>query len=1097
MANQSFDKLHNRFFLDLHGVLQRDATRAITKRIDECRTYGIDQLTVVYGTPDTFEGSIASELHQILTESTPPGALVAQISPDFLRDPESFTRRFAQLIVPIRPSENPEPQDEKMEFVPFKASRETDLWQQRLCQNYYRPLLEWVLLTYAARYIGDGCQPEGLRALAEELPGAERADDPRKFRIHTGTLKQLAEAWWSQTPATAGERATQAQVAEPAPSPRSDVPDPVPVPAPEVPDWEKEWQKERKLGRTALMAGEYTEALRRLHGCLERAEKYLCETPAVGGSLLAIAECHEIQCQYREAEDYYRLALDSLSALSNSSPEELVQAEMGLAQLLPLTGKKAEAADLWAKVRTQLQNTGMPDISRIVFALANESKIRYKLDNTERAITLLTEALELATTGGRRVPEAVVGDLRFGLALLQYGAGRFNESLHLFQQVVHWLESRQARSGGSLFECLFECRLKIGDLHRQLGRPDESQAILKAILDSDGIDVEDQARTLSQLGIGCRKRGQLDLAESCYREALNLLGSMGAPDECLLGNLNENLGVIYKHRRRFPEAEACYQQALHIFEGLFGRDHRKVAEVLNNLALLYSEWNRPDVADQLFERALEIRKVFLPPDHPDLAFTYYAYGCHLAKNKEYDRADELLRKALQIRHSKYGDCHPDTVRSLANLCSLRLMERRYTEAARFAKRAIKASPNSTLLPELYAQLSSAYHGMGNEKWARKALRRAKKLGYGSQERPASLDSRSSGTYDTGTVEALGSASESDAAEESNRPKNDSGSAPVDPSADRDAHAAPHEVILKSNEVVVPRDTVESSAKIATASQYCQEGDAFSGERNYEAAIQAYRRAIECDAKYIGAWIRLGATYIYRNQLQEAIETLLDALRIAPDCAGVCYYLGVAFGNAGCFVEALEAFEQTKRLDPNVPMIDQNLRMARANRDLMRKEQRESAATYLRLGEMRSAGGRKEEAIAAFEASLAVDPSTPQCYSSLCGLYASCGQTTAALRWARRWLTVQPDSADAHFSLGSLLFLDGQCADALAHLSKAADIRPDFVVAINLMGEILNGMGASREAESMFERVLKIDPANKDALASLCACRCREGRTLSY
>src|SRR5438093_630023 len=47
-----------------------------------------------------------------------------------------------------------------------------------------------------------------------------------------------------------------------------------------------------------------------------------------------------------------------------------------------------------------------------------------------------------------------------------------------------------------------------------------------------------------------------------------------------------------------------------------------------------------------------------------------------------------------------------------------------------------------------------------------------------------------------------------------------------------------------------------------------------------------------------------------------------------------------------------------------------------------------------------------------------------------------------------------------------------------------------------MGEIVAEMGTWNEAESMFERVLKIDPAHEGALASLCACRCREGRTLS-
>jgi len=42
MAAQNYDRARNRFFLDLHGVLKRDAGRVIRKRLQECCRYGID-----------------------------------------------------------------------------------------------------------------------------------------------------------------------------------------------------------------------------------------------------------------------------------------------------------------------------------------------------------------------------------------------------------------------------------------------------------------------------------------------------------------------------------------------------------------------------------------------------------------------------------------------------------------------------------------------------------------------------------------------------------------------------------------------------------------------------------------------------------------------------------------------------------------------------------------------------------------------------------------------------------------------------------------------------------------------------------------------
>src|SRR2546422_1783005 len=131
-----------------------------------------------------------------------------------------------------------------MVFVPFLASRERDRWLRRFCQTYYFPLLECVSLADAANWIGEGCQPEGLRPLAEGLPATDRvaADDPRKFTIHTRNLRRLAEAWWSQVPATVAQLATQTHAAELRPSAHSDASEATPVPAREIPDWQKEWE---------------------------------------------------------------------------------------------------------------------------------------------------------------------------------------------------------------------------------------------------------------------------------------------------------------------------------------------------------------------------------------------------------------------------------------------------------------------------------------------------------------------------------------------------------------------------------------------------------------------------------------------------------------------------------------------------------------------------------------------------------------------------------------------------------------------------------------------------------------------------------------
>src|SRR5579863_4964116 len=102
-----------------------------------------------------------------------------------------------------------------------------------------------------------------------------------------------------------------------------------------------------------------------------------------------------------------------------------------------------------------------------------------------------------------------------------------------------------------------------------------------------------------------RERGDYALAETCYKQAIDLqTASLGANSPEVAVSLN-NLAVFYQDQSLYPQAENTYQQALDILEKNLLQE-APTAHTLNNLAALYHDENQDAKAESLYARALGI-----------------------------------------------------------------------------------------------------------------------------------------------------------------------------------------------------------------------------------------------------------------------------------------------------------------------------------------------------------------------------------------------------------------------------------------------------------------------------------------------------------
>jgi Flp pilus assembly protein TadD len=204
---------------------------------------------------------------------------------------------------------------------------------------------------------------------------------------------------------------------------------------------------------------------------------------------------------------------------------------------------------------------------------------------------------------------------------------------------------------------------------------------------------------------------------------------------------------------------------------------------------------------------------------------------------------------------------------------------------------------------------------------------------------------------------------------------------------------------------------------------------------------------------------LGEVHVASGQFDAAIDVLRRAAELEPERDRIHFQLGTAYANTGRRDEALEAFgaELTRSEDPQVLVlarINRSLLLQRANRWAEAAEELEgvlqfepdrtnvygdlaslcvqagdadrarralergaavgfrSAAHWYSVGARLFNDERLDDAAAAFEQALAIDPTRPDAHRSLAATLDRLGRGDDAATHYRKYLEFKPDAPDA-------------------------------------------------------------------------------------
>ncbi len=272
-------------------------------------------------------------------------------------------------------------------------------------------------------------------------------------------------------------------------------------------------------------------------------------------------------------------------------------------------------------------------------------------------------------------------------------------------------------------------------------------------------------------------------------------------------------------------------------------------------------------------------------------------------------------------------------------------------------------------------------------------------------------------------------------------------------------------------------------------------------KNDEAAA-TFREALRLKPDYLPARLKLADALLAHTQWEEAGKIYEDILKEHPDLPAAHYGLGRVQQGRGDTAAAVERYRKACELFPAYGASHYALALAYRKlgdeeqaqkhfglyektklsgpplEDPLRDAVRElnvAAAYYVRQGIELERAGQLEQAAAAHEKALEIDPQLVQAHVNLISLYGRLRQPEKAEQHYRAAVELTPNQAEAHYDYGVLLFGQGKYREAEQAFARALEINPFHPQAHNNLGFLKEQQGRLQEAIRHYRQALENQP----------------------
>ncbi|MGD9014983.1 MAG: tetratricopeptide repeat protein [Candidatus Omnitrophota bacterium] len=343
-----------------------------------------------------------------------------------------------------------------------------------------------------------------------------------------------------------------------------------------------------------------------------------------------------------------------------------------------------------------------------------------------------------------------------------------------------------------------------------------------------------------------------------------------APDSPKIHN---DLGNIYSTTDKKQKAIASYKKAIEL--------NPAFTNAYYNLGFIYHTLSRKQEAIDLYNKTIAI--------DPNYAQAYYGLGYIYAADNKNKEAIAMYKKAIEI--------YPEYANAYNNLGLIYNTLNQKQEAIDLYQKAIKFNPGYA---EAYNNLAAAYYDIGNPQEAIALLKRA----IDNNPNYALLYHNLAKMYAITGNDDLAIRMYKQATA-------------IDP----DNSAIYERELAALYNKVLEKDGFESDKQPqkTQAESFFQAGVGYGMQGKHREAIAEFKKAIEADPDFIGAYINLGNAYMQQESIDQAVEVYKKAIQIDPGINSSLAYLnlGAIYTNIKKdYDQAVEYLQKYVELNPD-------------------------------------------------------------------------------------------------------------------------------------------------------------------------------------
>jgi tetratricopeptide (TPR) repeat protein len=253
-----------------------------------------------------------------------------------------------------------------------------------------------------------------------------------------------------------------------------------------------------------------------------------------------------------------------------------------------------------------------------------------------------------------------------------------------------------------------------------------------------------------------------------------------------------------------------------------------------------------------------------------------------------------------------------------------------------------------------------------------------------------------------------------------------------------------ETVFAEYERKLPTEARKQAAQLQAGIEHIK-------RERYQQAIESFDRVIESDRNNSLALSLKGSAYYEAKDYAHAVETLRRAVDADPNNAAARYNLALALAAAGSGDEAIRESDTAFKLDRNLvarAAADPEfwpLRRLRDARDAAGTAVDASEKEHIASGIAAAQAGRFEDAIAAYDRALKVNPNNANVLSWRGYALYRLARTEAARESLQRAVQANPRHAEAHYNLALVLWRSNARAEAAKALQRAFALDNDLSI----------------------------------------------------